>query len=233
MWSMTHVAVDLNEADLLARMRNFEDHLVGRKTAKDAKDWKKTAVAFANSAPVGLPAVLYIGVRDNGEIETPQPDLDEIQKRFNQRMQRVYPRVFYVPKIIRGENGLQALAVIIPGSELRPHFAGLSYVRRGSESIEASEEQFAELIAQRDSKAARILAWKGKNITVINRAAIPTIGGYYSESQWPNSTVVTDCNQFYVTLQAVIHEPPSSFPLSRVEINFDNMRQKLQLEILR
>ena len=146
MWSMTHVAVDLNEADLLARMRNFEDHLVDRKTAKDAKDWKKTAVAFANSVPVRLPAVLYIGVRDNGEIETPQPDFDEIQKRLNQRMQRVYPRVFYVPKIIRGENGLQALAVIIPGSELRPHFAGLSYVRRGSESIEASEEQFAELI---------------------------------------------------------------------------------------
>ena len=41
MWSMTHVAVDLNEADLLARMRNFEDHLVDRKTAKDAKDWKR------------------------------------------------------------------------------------------------------------------------------------------------------------------------------------------------
>lgn len=39
---------------------------------KDDKDWKKTAVAFANSVPVGLPAVLYIGVRDNGEIETPQ-----------------------------------------------------------------------------------------------------------------------------------------------------------------
>jgi predicted HTH transcriptional regulator len=66
--------VQLSEADLLARMGNFENRLVERKTVKDEKDWKKTAVAFANSAPVRLPAVLYIGVRDNGEIETLQPN---------------------------------------------------------------------------------------------------------------------------------------------------------------
>ena len=56
------ITVALSDADLLARMKNFEDHLVERKTVKDEKDWKKTAVAFANSVPVGLPAVLYIGV---------------------------------------------------------------------------------------------------------------------------------------------------------------------------
>src|SRR5579872_4362802 len=91
---------ELTDVDLLARMKNFEDHLVERKTIKDEKDWKKTAVAFANSAPVGLPAVLYIGVRDNGEIETPQPNMDEAQKRFNRQMEKVYPRIAYVPKII-------------------------------------------------------------------------------------------------------------------------------------
>jgi predicted HTH transcriptional regulator len=127
-------------------MKNFEDHLVERKTVKDEKDWKKTAVAFANSVPVGLPAVLYIGVRDNGEIEAPQQNLDEVEKKFNRQMGRVYPRIAYVPKVVN-DDGKQALAVIIPGSELRPHFAGLSYVRRGSESVEASEEQFSRLIA--------------------------------------------------------------------------------------
>ena len=40
---MAHVTVDLNEVDLLARMKNFEDHLVERKTVRDEKDWKKTA----------------------------------------------------------------------------------------------------------------------------------------------------------------------------------------------
>jgi predicted HTH transcriptional regulator len=165
---MAHVIVDLSDIDLLARMKNFEDHLVERKTIKDEKDWKKTAVAFANSVPVGLPAVLYIGVRNSGEIETPQQNLDEAQKKFNAHMQRVYPRIAYVPKII-SENGRQALAVIIPGSESRPHFAGLSYVRKGSETVEAAEEQFSELIAQRESKTRTLFQWVNKIVTVFWR----------------------------------------------------------------
>jgi hypothetical protein len=217
------IVVELNESELLARMRNFEDHLVERKTIKDEKDWKKTAVAFANTVPIGLPAVLYLGVRDTGEIEAPQQNLDEVQKKFNRQMERVYPRIAYVPKIIT-ENGRQALAVIIPGSDRRPHFAGLSYVRRGSESIEASEAQFEELIAQRNSKTALLMEYKGKNVTVF----IKTVD---SDIPWPTSTVLVACNQFYVTLKKFDHEPPHSFPLRRVEINFDNLRNTLQLEI--
>jgi predicted HTH transcriptional regulator len=217
---VVHVTVDLTDADLLARMRNFEDHLAERKTTKDEKDWKKTAVPFANSAPIGLPAVLFIGVRNTGEIETPQPNLDEIQKRFNLKMQRVYPRIFYVPKVITN-NGRQALAIIIPGSELRPHFAGLSYVRRGSESIEASEEEFAKLIAQRNSKAALILNWKNKEVTAFERTT--------PRANWPDDTSVVDCNQFFVTLQD--RGFIKSVPLSRVEIAFDNSKKRLLLEI--
>jgi hypothetical protein len=217
-----HITVDLNEADLLARMRNFEDHMVERKAVKDEKDWKKAAVAFANSAPVGLPAV-HIGVRDNGESETPQHDLEEVSKKFNRQMEKVCPRIAYVPKVI-SSDGRQALAVVIPGSESRPHFAGLAYVRRGPESVNASEEQSAELISQRNSKAAFLLRWKGTNITVFTRMG-------ESELAWPNDTCLVDCNEFYVTLQRYLHEPPLSFPLSRVEINFDNMRRRVQLEV--
>ena len=227
---MTNITVDLSEADLLARMKNFEDHLVERKTVRDDKDWKKTAVAFANSVPVGLPAVLYIGVRDNGEIEAPQPNLDEAQKRFNTQMTRVYPRIAYVPKII-SDGGRQALAVIVPGSDLRPHFAGLSYVRKGSVTEEASEEQFSELIVQRNSKAALILKSKGNIVTVINKSAVGHPHPY--ESLWPPTTVLVDCNQFYVTLQAKNTDVPTSIPLTSVEVNFDNLHRRLQLEILR
>ena len=113
-----HVIVDLNESDLLSRMRNFEDLLVERKTVKDEKDWKRTAVAFANSAPIGLPAVLYIGVRDNGEIETPQADLEEVAKKFNRHMERVYPRIACAPKVISndGRQALAPLALVTTGS---------------------------------------------------------------------------------------------------------------------
>jgi hypothetical protein len=218
-----HITLDLNEPDLLLRMRNFEDHMVERKTFKDEKDWKRAAVAFANSAPIGYPAVLYIGVRDNGEIEIAQKDLEEVAKKFNSQMQKVYPRIAYIPKVI-SSDGRQALAVIIPGSELRPHFAGPAYVRQGPESVDASEEQFAELIAQRNSKAALIIQSKGKKVTVFTRNG-------NSENAWPTDTTVTDCNQFYVSLQRCLHEPSISFPLSRVEINYDNLRKRLQLEI--
>jgi len=217
------IVVELNESELLARLRNFEDHLVERKTIKDERDWKKTAVAFANSVPVGLPAVLYIGVRDNGEIETPQQNLDDVQKKFNRHMEKVYPRIAYVPKIVT-YNGRQALAVIIPGSDLRPHFAGLSYVRRGSETIEASEARFEELIAQRSSKTALLIQYKGKNVAVFIRTGD-------SEIPWPTNTVLVACNQFFVTIKRFDHEPAHSFPLSRVEINFDNLRNTLQLDI--
>ena len=158
------------------------------------------------------------------EIETPQQNLDEVEKKFNRHMEKIYPRIAYVPKIITEENGRQALAVVIPGSESRPHFSGLSYVRRGSESIESSEEQFLELIAQRNSKAALLLQSKGKNVTVFVRTGD-------SEIPWPKSTVLVACNQFYVTLKKFDHKPPHSFPLSRVEISFDNLRNTLQLEI--
>jgi len=80
--------LDMSDADLLARMRNYEDHLVERKTSNDLKDVLKTIVAFANSAPVGYPAILYLGVRDSGEIETPQTNLDNGQKAVNKELQK-------------------------------------------------------------------------------------------------------------------------------------------------
>jgi hypothetical protein len=135
-----------------------------------------------------------------------------------------------VPKIVV-ENGRQALAVIIPGSESRPHFTGPSYVRRGSETIEASGEQFAELVAQRNSKAALILQSKGKNVTVMSLLPEDHIAAGEMGRRWPDTTVVVNCNQFYVTLLASPTDVPESFPLSRVEVNRDNLRSRLQLRI--
>ena len=59
--------VELTDLDLWSRMQNLEDHFVERKTLGDSKDWLKTVVAFANSAPNGYPCVLYIGVKDHDE----------------------------------------------------------------------------------------------------------------------------------------------------------------------
>src|SRR5207245_5167625 len=61
---------------------------------------------------------------------------------------------------------IEVLAVMVPFSKARPHFAGKAYVRRGSESIEASEEMFRELIASQNDKARKLLQYKSKNITL-------------------------------------------------------------------
>jgi hypothetical protein len=43
--------------------------------------------------------------------------------------------------------GKQFLAVLVPGSSARPHSAGPSYVRKGSTTIVATENQVEELVA--------------------------------------------------------------------------------------
>ncbi|MHB8486843.1 MAG: AlbA family DNA-binding domain-containing protein [Candidatus Acidiferrales bacterium] len=113
----------MTDAELLAKMRNFEDHFVERKTASDDKDWLKTIVAFANSTPPGFESVLYIGVRNTGEIEPNQHELDSLQKTLNWELKKAYPSVACIQRVI-AENQRQALAVIVPHSKNRPHFSG-------------------------------------------------------------------------------------------------------------
>jgi hypothetical protein len=50
--------IDLSDADL-SRLTTFEDAFVERKSPGETRDLLKTAVAFANSTPVGYPAILF------------------------------------------------------------------------------------------------------------------------------------------------------------------------------
>jgi predicted HTH transcriptional regulator len=183
--------IELSDEELLLRLKNFEDNFVERKTSGDSKDWLKTIVAFANSTPVGYPAVLYIGVRNDGTPEEKTVDLDSLQRTFNEKVRDAYPPIYRLPKIL-DVRGKQVLAVIVPGSEQRPHFAGQAYIRKGSETVEASDEQFANLIAMRSSKAYEILKWKGKPITVDSMRVEHThMGAVAGSSEY----TVVDCNQ--------------------------------------
>jgi hypothetical protein len=114
------------------------------------------------------------------------------------------------------------LAVIVPGSEARPHFAGKSYIRVGPQTKEASESQFDRLIADRVSKAREISKWVGKRIVI--------------DFSTPRSTpdvILQDCNQFYLTYEVGSPAYCESVPLSRVQISFDSQKNTLRLEIQR
>ena len=221
--------IELSDQELLLRLRNFEDNFVERKTSGDSKDWLKTVVAFANSTPIGYPAVLYIGVKNDGTPEEKTVDLDSLQRTFNEKVRDAYPPIYRLPKILN-VGGKQVLAVIVPGSEERPHFAGRAYIRKGSETVEASEEQFANLIAMRNSKVYDILKWKAKLVTIafVRNVPSPRLGTPTSINEDAGS--VQRCNQFYVTLD--YRGTPWSYPLNRVEISFDNKANRLQLIVL-
>lgn len=104
---------DVTDETLLLRMRSYEDVYVERKTVGDHKDWLKTAVAFANTAPEGYPCILFIGVKNNGEIEDKGHDLDSLQKTFSQKLSVAYPPIAYLPRIVHSTDGKQALALVI------------------------------------------------------------------------------------------------------------------------
>src|SRR5580658_3012702 len=160
---------DLNDGDIARLRRSAEDHFVERKTFGDwRKDAVKTVVAFANSLPIGQPGFLFIGVKNNGEVEDGDSNIEGIQTKLADLLKRIYPRVPYIAKALY-EHGRAYLAVVVRGSEFRPHFAGPSYVRDGSRSIEASEAHYELLIAERRSKVREILKWKDRMVWVDQR----------------------------------------------------------------
>ena len=219
--------MELSNEDLLLRLPNFEDFFVERKTASEKKDWLYTVVAFANSAPIDYPAVLFIGVKNDGTIEN-TGNLDKLQQTFTEILGQAYPPIATFSKVLE-KDGKQCLAVIVPGSPIRPHFAGQSFVREGSETKKASDEQFTRLIAERNSKAREILKWKGKRINVRATEDRTVIAGLSFNRGGNQAFTLEDCNQFYVTISDGGRK--DSFPLEQVEISFDHSSGTPRLEI--
>lgn len=222
----------MSDEALLSRLRNEEDNFVERKTVADQSDVLRVAVSFANSAPIGMPCVLFLGVKNDGTCEdrNPKPDLDDLQIKVNRKLKHAYPRVPYMLRVLQtGPN--QVLAVVVFGSELRPHFAGASFVRRGSETVDATQEQLNLLIAQRSSKVYRLSAHIGKQVTLSTKR----LQGDGTFKVVPEAAMITDCNESWVTVERYQLNPPdfSSFPLERVDLSFDNKTKRLELYVTR
>jgi predicted HTH transcriptional regulator len=218
------------DEELLLSLKNFEDNFVERKTVSDSRDWLKTAVAFANSVPIDFPAVMFVGVKDDGSVQVGKVNLETIERSVSEEIGKAYPPIYHFHRVLRDASINPFLAVIIPGSALRPHFAGQAYIRIGSDSKPASEPQFQNLIAQRQSKAYEILKWKGR---VISAESVKKVGYSLSIASFNPAPVITDCNTHYVTISQGTGQEPiyvSSHPLDRVAISYDNEKHRLKLE---
>ncbi len=220
----------LDDLDLIALLTKTEDSYVERKPTNRKQEWLRTVVAFANSTPIGYPAVLFIGVNDAGQIAD-GVNIERVMKSFSDFLEEhAWPPVYTLPKSLT-HQGKTCVAVIVPGSTERPHFAGKSYVRLGTQTKEASEQQFSELIAQRNSKTRELLSWVGKRITVVHMRHTPAD---YHESYPQNPHDVVTCNAYYLTIRVKDSsgtELSYSFPLNWIELGFDHEEDRLKAYI--
>ena len=214
------------ELDLLRLLHSTEHTFVERKTVGDTRDLVKTVVAFANTLPNGQEGVLFVGATDAGEIEVHSSSLDKIQMNLADKLQNIYPPVYFTTKTVQ-ESGKECLAVIVPGSPSRPHFAGQLFVRDGSRTVVASAERHESMLAARTAKAYELQKWEGKLVTV--RTLTRQSGMAYVIIETKGQGCLVAANQFYLTVD--MGNRTLSHPLKRVEISYDHVAQRLELEL--
>jgi hypothetical protein len=141
-----------------------EDSLREKKVENDLKDLMKTMVAFANSVAPGDTAKIFIGEMDNGTVQG-VTNTDKIQKAVVKEAEKIYPEIYYKTEVYERE-GKPCVRVDIKHNGLAPHFGGPAWVRRGSETLKATEELYQQLVDQRQSTTRVLLQWVNKDVTV-------------------------------------------------------------------
>ena len=214
-------------SDLISRLEQHEDSFVERKP--NASNLEPTLVAFANSVPEGREAIIYLGIRDNDEIIGIE-NTDSVQKKIQKMCDEIcYPRIHFTTEIFT-RQGKTVLAVVIPPSRTKPHFAGPAYIRHGSKSIKATAELYENLITSRQAKAAELLRYKDKPVTVFSRKqrlgrpefSVVKRGTSYGGQERYYQCQIREVTPFYVTLVDVGSGTSFSEPLRNVEISYDN-----------
>lgn len=216
-------------ADLIARLEQHEDSFVERKP--NASDLVPTLVAFTNSVPEGREAIIYLGVRDNGEVIGVE-GTDSVQKKIQKTCDETcYPRIHFTTEIFT-RQGKTVLAVVIPPSSAKPHFAGPAYIRHGSKSIKATPELYENLLTSRHGKACELLRYQKQPVTVFTRkrelgkpefTAVMQGTSYRAKPRYEQCRILR-VTPFYVTLEVTGSGASFSEPLRNVEISYDNKK---------
>ena len=213
------------------RLRAVEDGFTERKReGAGSAELRKTLVAFANSVPEFRTGVLFIGVSNDGQIRGVE-NPDGLQKKLRMYAEKdCYPPIPVSLEVI-SVDGKDVVAVIVPHSSTRPHFAGPAYVRVGSESVAASAPQYEELIASRHSLANRLLGLKGGVVTVLalrrplGQVHKPTDPSYRRQHE----ARVEACDAHHVRMFDISTSTNVSEPLSSIRVSFDEERHRPML----
>lgn len=223
----------MTDDELRKRLADHEDQLVERKSEGVKRDeLRQTLSAFANTLQPNVFGILFVGVADKIGVVTGVANSDSVQKRIREAADDCFPPIRCYESHAFTVGDKTVIAVVISASTERPHFTGHAYVRVGSESVNASTEQYEMLIASRNDKAGAILRMIGGPITVeaIGRRLqnpTPAPGArYQSEAR------IEDCNAHRVHLTVSAEGMPGwtiSEPLERVTISHDEGRDRPML----
>ena len=200
----------------------WEDYLLERKVESDLKDLLKTLVAFANSVRPEHVATILIGEKDDGTaagVTNP----DNIQKSVRKEAEKIYPPIIWRSNVYK-KDGKYCVRVEIEYSGNTPHFGGVAWVRRGSSTIEASEEVFQTLIELRLEMVRELSKWLNMEVT-IDGGRVRLWDVPWDAEEVANLVFV---NKFWITLEKANGERRSE-PLKRLTLTHDDKKDRLKI----
>ena len=198
----------------------WEDNLLERKVEGDTKDFLKTLVGFANSVKPGHIATLLIGEKDDGTIGG-VANPDKTQMFIRETCDKIYPPIIWRSQVYERE-GKSCIRVEVEYSGDTPHFGGIAWVRKGSETVKATDEVFQRLIDTRLDKVREIALWLNKPIT------IQQIQHFEDRLAIAFTQTVTPIfvNQFWVTYKDRDSKNVSK-PLDYIVLSYDDDQDRL------
>jgi hypothetical protein len=201
----------------------WEDGLLERKVESDLKDLLKTLIAFSNSVRPGHTATILIGEKDDGSIQGVR-NPDNIQKAVREECEKIYPPIVWRSRVYEKEQK-PCIRVEIEYDGETPHFGGVAWIRRGSESVKATDQIFQKLIEFRNSKVRYLAGWIGKPVTFVD--VLVQVEGYAAEGPIAMRAILTSVSEFYLTVQ--LESGLLSVPLEDFKLSWDdqNARPKL------
>lgn len=216
----------------------WEDNLLERKVESDLKDLLKTLVAFANSVKPGHTAVVLIGEKDDGTIQGIN-NPDNIQKRVRETCDKIYPPILWRSEVYQKEDKY-CVRVEIESDGETPHFGGAAWVRKGSETIKATDECFQRLIDLRSGIVYELAKWLDKEVTIHGdpssvprreNVGIGTKAYRIYRHRWESEEFarIVHVNNHWVTFEKLHNGERVSEPLKNLTLSYDDQRDQLKI----
>ena len=210
-----------------------EDSLREKKLESDLKDLLKTLVAFANSVAPDDTARIFIGECDDGTVQG-VTNPDNIQKAVKKEADKIYPEIRFKTEVYENDSK-RCVRVEIKHNGLAPHFAGAAWVRKGTETIKATDELYQQMVEFRQGKVRELSRWLKQDITVEGSQQKAFLADPYITSEWSvgvHNATLEVVNSHWVTFK--LYTAPrveKSEPMEKLLLSWDDDRKRLKVVI--